>query len=182
MDEYGELSSSPKVADLFKPAPRQLTSELQLLELLIRDSLSTYRSSWMMILAQYGVAVFFGVVLLLIPQTPVYWLVGCMGYALLFHAGVLVFKYRFYRKIRFLVANGVIRTVLVLQNDINWSTQVNDTPQRIIRYELDGQECEFKTYVHVIADEFAGATPVLMHPKLKYLIPLSFLANYSMRK
>ncbi len=182
MDDYIELSSNPKVADLFKAAPRQLTAELRLLELLLRDSLSSYGTVWKMILGQYGFAAFFAVVLLFTPETPVYLPVGCMGYGLLFHAGVLVFKYRFYGKIRFLVANGVIRTVRVLQNDINWHSQVNNTPQRIIRYELDGQECEFKTYVHVIADELAGATPVLMHPKLKYMIPLSFLANYSMRK
>ena len=173
-----DLLSHSKVSDLLKPPPRALTQALLQAERLIRNSTSSYATIWIMILAQYAGMGFFALVLFLTPDTSVFLPLGCLLFAVLFHIGALFFKYRYYRKIRNLIVHGRVRTITVIENSIVWTTQVNDTPQRLIRYELDGTGGHLKIYNHAMADEFVGETQVLLHPQIKLLIPITFLIKY----
>ncbi len=173
---------TPRVTDLLMHPPRDMTPQLLDAEKLIQHSTSNYSKIWQVILGQYVFMGLFAILLFALPKIPVAVPVGFMSYAVVFNLVAMLFKRRHYRRIRRLVVHGDVVTITVHENLTNWSTQVNDTPQRIIVYDIDGEIRKYKLYDHNMADAFDGPTPVLIHPDLKFIIPVAFLENNKISK
>jgi hypothetical protein len=180
MNNSKDISEHPVNMILSKDPPRDYNSTLKSLEQLILSATSFYSNIWITILGQYVFSAFFALIIFFLPDPPLtsYILGALLAYPVIFHFITVMFKKRHLRKIRFLLINGRVQSISVLDNLINYSRLVNDAPQRIICYEADGKRSEFKTYDHVMADEFYGMTPVLIHPRSKFIIPVSYLVKY----
>lgn len=166
-----------KINDLRKDPPREITPELYSLVKLGVDLQPTFSRLWMPIVSMYVGASIFGIIFLitdLITGTIISY-----GIAILAHVIMLLFKYRRIKQIKFLLIHGLLKQITILNDRINWSTQVNDTPQRILELKIDEEIKTYKTYDHELANEFRTGVDVLYHPKSKWILPLNYFAKYT---
>lgn len=178
MNHWRKQILQTKVADIAKVPPRKLTPDLKSLEKLGLDLNPRFSNTkiWPLIIVNYMSWGFFAVLMFFVEETLA--AIIFIALALLVHFIVDFLQRRRMRQIRFLLVNGHAKLSTVLSNKINWGSQMNNAPQRVIELTVDGHKKTFNTYDHDLADEFNGETVVLYHPESKWILPINYFIKY----